>query len=65
MIERKKKLIRDVESLRESIRLIGPEFVRGSADERKQVLKHIGWCLTELTALRDRLTKTEFDALGF
>ena len=65
MTERKKKLIRDIEQLRESIRLAGPEFVRGNADERRQLLKHIGWCMTELTALRDRLTKTEFDALGF
>jgi hypothetical protein len=57
---RKKKLIRDVESLRESIRLAGPEFVRGNVAERKQALKHIGWCLTELTAFRDRLTKTDW-----
>jgi hypothetical protein len=56
MTERKKKLIRDIESLRESIRLAGPEFVRGNPDEARQLLKHIGWCLTELTALRDRLT---------
>ena len=53
----RKKLIRDIESLRESIRLAGPEFVRGNVDERRQLLKHIGWCLTELTALRDRLAK--------
>lgn len=33
MTERKKKLIRDIEALRESIRLAGPEFVRGNAEE--------------------------------
>jgi hypothetical protein len=60
MTERKKKLIRDVESLRESIRLAGPDFVRGNVAERKQALKHVGWCLTELTAFRDRLTKTDW-----
>jgi hypothetical protein len=59
MIERKKKLIRDIEALRDSIRLAGPAFVRGNAEERRQLLKHVGWCLTELTALRDRLTKSD------
>jgi hypothetical protein len=59
MIQRKKKLIRDIEALRESIRLAGPEFVRGNAEERRQLLKHIGWCLTELTALQDRLAKID------
>jgi len=57
--ERKKKLIRDIEALRESIRLAGPEFVSGNAEERRQLLKHIGWCMTELTALRDRVTKID------
>ena len=41
------------------IRTAGPEFVRGNADERRQLLKHIGWCMTELTALRHRLTKID------
>ena len=59
MTERKKKLIRDIEALRESIRLAGPEFARGNAEERRQLLKHIGWCMTELTALRDRVTKID------
>ena len=59
MIERKRKLIRDIEGLRESIRLAGPEFVKSNAEERRQLLKHIGWCTTELTALRDRLTKID------
>jgi hypothetical protein len=48
MGERKKKIIRDIEALRESIRLAGPEFVRGNVEERRQLLKHIGWCMTEL-----------------
>ena len=60
MTERKKKLIRDVESLRESIRLAGPDFVRGNVAESKQALKHVSWCLTELTAFRDRLTKIDW-----
>jgi hypothetical protein len=59
MTERKKKLIRDIEALRESIRLAGPEFVRGNAEERRQLLKHIAWCMTELTALGDRLANID------
>jgi hypothetical protein len=59
MTERKKKLIRDIEALRESIRLAGSEFVRGNAEERRQLLKHIGLCTTELTALGDRLAKID------
>jgi hypothetical protein len=59
MTERKKRLIRNIEALRESIRLAGPEFVRGNAEERRQLRKHIGWCMTELTALGDRLAKID------
>ena len=59
MSERKKKIIRNIEALRESIRLAGPEFVRGNVEERRQLLKDIGWCMTELTALGDRLTKID------
>jgi hypothetical protein len=59
MTERKEKLIRDIEALRQSIKLAGPGFVRGNAEERRQLLKHIGWCMTELTALGDRLAKID------
>ena len=45
-----------MDGLRNSIKLAGPEILRASsAQERKQILDHIGWCQKELAQLKSKL----------
>lgn len=53
----KEKLIRDIDTLRESIRLDWQEIgTKSLTDEEKQgIRQHIGWCQNELDNLLKRL----------
>jgi hypothetical protein len=52
----REKLIRDMDGLRDSIKLAGPEILKASnAQERKQILDHVGWCQKELAELKTKL----------
>jgi len=48
------KLIRDIETLRESIRQSGSDLRRGLTDPAS-VLKHTKWCIEELESLKEQL----------
>jgi hypothetical protein len=53
------KLKRDIEGLKESVKLAGPEFLNASsANERKAILDHLGWCRTEIIKLESELKKS-------
>jgi hypothetical protein len=51
------KILRDIETLRESIKLDNEEIAKFhfSGEQLQGVLTHIGWCMTELSGLKERL----------
>lgn len=52
------KLIRDIETLKESIRIDFAELGKMlNADEANNVLKHVEWCKEELKGLTDKLQR--------
>lgn len=55
------KLIRDIDTLSESIRLDREDLANLalSAEDRLGILKHVGWCLTELGHLQTFLGHIE------
>jgi hypothetical protein len=57
----REKLERDIAGLRESIELCTLEFRNAStAEERKRVFEHLGWCQQELSKLKIDLAVLEF-----
>jgi len=52
------KLIRDIETLRESIKLDGIDFASLSLtpEERAGIIKHMEWCMIELEQLNAKLS---------
>jgi hypothetical protein len=49
---RVENLKRDLETLRDSLKLDAEELRRASPDERKAILEHIKWCSDEMAILR-------------
>ncbi len=45
-------LKRDLETLRDSLKLDAAELQSASPEERKAILEHMTWCIDEMTALR-------------
>jgi hypothetical protein len=45
-------LKRDLETLRDSLKLDSQELQRASPEERKTILEHMKWCADEMATLR-------------
>ena len=45
-------LKRDLETLRDSLKLDSEELQRASPEERKAILEHMKWCADEMATLR-------------
>ncbi len=48
---RLEKLKRDIETLRDSMKLDAAELARASPEEKRGILKHMKWCAEEMAAL--------------
>ncbi len=49
---RLEKLKRDIETLRDSMRLDAEELQHASPEERKAIQEHLQWCADEIATLR-------------